>query len=599
MPWQPPASDRIETAAAGWVPPAADKMGGAPPGGVPRETQPSMFSLEAVKDTLLPPPPPLVTPIHYRPGETMGQMMRENAGPTVASAFGINVPQSAETAANVALSLGPGHLGEGGAVKPPPAQLTENQARAAISKQFAKGVQGGSPTASDVLTEIKRAKAEGQPLALADVNNPPLGALAGSTYRQGGAASSVMKGFVEGRGGKAAVKRTSDIIKRHLSDEAYSATASRLKDVRSARARPFWNAAANVGPIWSDRLGELLDHPDVQQGIRRGYAIERRNALGRGEPFNPHEYAVTGSDEAGDPVFGKIPTMKLMMVAKEGLDAIIDSSEMRNEFGGLSKTGVSFANLRDGLVNELDRLNPAYKQAREVWAGDTATMAALRDGRDFLSPKKFSPEELSDRVANMSDSERQFFIVGVADALKSKLFRSSDVPAGTRGVINTEDARMRLRPLFGSDEEAQTFIDAMERERLMTQTGGRIYGGSPTAEREGADNTHEAVLHAAHGVVRLLEGRFLSAAASAVRTRRLFGGKPNPELSEAIARALTDPDIGLSEVGPLLPPKPLPAKQVAPPKGAASPYLYFRAAAGADNSPVSEVTRRPTLPAVQ
>lgn len=548
-----------------------------------------MFSMEALKQTLFAPPSAPAQPdpgIHLvnkwlGSGKSFGEVMREN--PDL-------VHQGTEKAMSIGLSFGPGNLGEGGVSGPSAAAITENKARASISQQFTKGTQAGAPTASDVLAEMKRAKAEGQPLALVDVNNPPLGALAGSTYRQGGAAQTTMKRFVEGRGGQEAVKRTSDIIKRHLSDEAYGVTADRLKEIRSQHARPLWDQAANVGPIWSDRLGELLDHPDVQKGLRRGYAIERRNALGQGQPFNPHEYAVTSFNEAGDPVFGKIPTMKLMMVAKEGLDAIIDSSEMKNEFGGLNKTGLSFSRLRDGLVNELDRLNPSYKQARDIWAGDTATMAALRDGRDFLSPKKFSPEELSERVARMSDSERQFFIIGVADSLKNKLFRSADVPAGTRGIINTEDARMRLRPLFGSDEAAQSFIDAMERERVMTQAGTRIYGGSPTAEREASDRNLEVGLHAAHGIMKVLEGRWLSAVASGFRARRMFGEKPTPELSEAIARALTDPDIGLNEVGSLLPPKPLPPKQAAPPKGEASPIragqaikpkqeLYFRAAA--------------------
>lgn len=543
----------------------------------------------------------------------------------------------------------------------------ENQARSAISTQFAKGAAGGSPTASDVLQEITRARREGQPLALVDINNPSLGALAGATYRQGGAARAVMKGFLDTRGA-AAVPRTQGIINRHLADDSYRATANKLIEDRSARARPLWDearqggslaplthqfqeyfnesgkaeqqAAADLsaaqvrltqararqsqagnvysasgsnrefrdaeaqtkaaqaalqkmqaekskalellrqaqadgsanapGAVWSPRLQEFLDQPEVQQGIRRGYAIERRKAVGEGRPFNPSEYAVI-SEENGNPVVGKVPNMALLMVAKEGLDAIIDSSSMKNQLTGRpTKSGLSYMNLRDGFVTELDRLNPLYKQARDVWSGDTASIRSLDDGRNFLNQSRFSPEELAEHVAKMSNSDRQFFIVGVADSLKNKLFKSADTAAGTRAVINTEDARMRLRPLFGGDDQAaQQFIDAMERERTMTRTGTRVYGGSPTAERIEDDRATEVAMHAAHGIVSLLEGRFLSAAASALRSRRLFGGRPNPELSEAIARALVDPDIDISEIGPLLPQKPIPARSREIPKLAA------------------------------
>jgi hypothetical protein len=529
----------------------------------------------------------------------------------------------------------------------------ENRAADVVSKQFAKGAQGGAPTAADVVSEFTRARTEGQPLTLSDINNPALGQLAGTTYRQGGAARSQMKGFYETRGA-AAGDRVAEMIDRHLSDEPLRGTAAKLVNDRSVRAKPLWDEAraggslppitdmfanafgeakarfatntekvsrfrqaydastdttdklrigkqlqeavqehgasqitfdnlgqrlmeaqadgsANApGAVWSPRLQELLDQPEVQQGLRRGWAIERRNAVGKGQPFNPTEYAVTGVDEAGQPIVGKVPNMALLMVAKEGLDAVIDSSAMKDSLTGRpTKAGLSYINLREGLVQELDRLNPKYAEARNVWSGDTASIRALNDGRGFLEPKRFSPDELAEYVGKLTDSDKQFFVVGVADALKNKLFRSAD-SANKGRVINTEDARMRLRPLFGSDEEAQTFIDAMERERSMGVTPGRVYGGSPTAERVSDDRSAEMAVHAAHGLLKVLEGRWLSAIASGIRVRRMFGGKPDEALSQAVAKALTDPDAPISDIGPLLPQKPLPSRLRETPKPSAA-----------------------------
>lgn len=535
--------------------------------------------------------------------------------------------------------------------------ITENQGRAAVSGAFERGVRGGAPTASDVIEEMNKARAQGQPLTLSDVNNPELGALAGATYRQGGSARAAIKSFMTGRQGSA-LGRVKDLINRHLSDQSLRDTSKKLIADRSAHAKPLWDEAAkggsmaplehqfetafneagvgeheaaqkvaqaqqavtiasgkktlagnvyttshanqavheadqqlrqataelqsiqakksairdrlqraqadrtaNVpGAVWSPRLQELLDQPEIQAGIKRGWNDERRNAVGKGQPFNPSEYAVIGVGKSGDPIVGAVPNMKLLMAAKEGLDAIIESRDMKVELTGRpTKSGFSYINLRDGLIAELDRLNPSYKQARDQWSGDTSSIKALDDGKHFMDKGRFSLEELPERYSEMSDNEKQFFILGVADALKERLFGSADAANKGGAIINNEATRMRLRPLFDSDAAAGLFIDSIERERRMGQTPGRIYGGSATAGRVADDEkTAEALVHAAHGIGHMLHANFLGTLAAAMRIRRLFGGKPNPALNESVAHLMTNPDVSLSETGPLIQPVPVP-----------------------------------------
>lgn len=567
--------------------------------------------------------------------------------------------------------------------------VAENQARSAISRQFAKGTEGGAPTASDVIGEMNKARAQGQPLTLSDVNNTELGALSGATYRQGGAARSLIKSFMTQRQAEAG-ERVKGLINRNLSDQSLRDTSEKLIADRSAHAKPLWDEAArggsvaplerqfetafneagagereaaqkvsqaqqamtvakgkqslagNVytqshatetmrtaqkqlnaaqtdlqkitqakeavrsrlrqaqedrtatapGAIWSPRLQKLLDQPEVQAGIKRGWNIERRNAVGKGEPFNSSEYAITGIDESGNPIVGKVPNMRLLMVAKEGLDAIIDSPSMKNGLTGRpTKSAVSYMNLRDGLVSELDRLNPLYKQARDQWSGETSSIKALDDGRHFMDKGRFSIEELPAHYAKLSENEQQFFVLGVADALKEKLFGTADAANKGGAIINNEATRMRLRPLFKSDEEAGVFIDSIERERQMAQTPGRIYGGSPTAGRGADDKTNEALVHAAHGVGHILHGNFLMGIASAMRVRRLFGGKPNPASNEAIALHVTDPNVQLNETGPLMSPIPVlpkPPMVSPPPPGRAAAAGYPGAVVGSQGLPQSD-----------
>jgi hypothetical protein len=50
----------------------------------------------------------------------------------------------------------------------------------------------------------------------------------------------------------------------------------------------------------------------------------------------------------------------------------------------------------------------------------------------------------------------------------------------------------------------------------------------------------------------------------------MFGGKPDEALSQAVAKALTDPDAPISDIGPLLPQKPLPSRLRETPKPTAA-----------------------------
>lgn len=308
--------------------------------------------------------------------------------------------------------------------------------------------------------------------------------------------------------------------------------------MRARLQRAIADKTANApGAVWSPRLQQLLDQPEIKQGIRRGWNIERRRAIGEGRTFNPTEYAITGFEKNGDPIVGEVPNMALLMVAKEGLDHIIQSPAMRDQLTGrLNKNGASYAALRDGLVQELDRLNPAYKAARNQWSGETASINALSAGNDLLGTRRFPQLEDAERYyAGLTDSDKDFFKIGLATDLKNRLFRNR--------TINTEDIKRRLRPLFKSEQEANDFIGALERERFMKQTGAKFRGIAQQPDT--ANDAAEIALQAAHGVGNLLHGRFIRGTLNAMRMKQLMSRRPDEALDLEIAKLLTDTDVAM------------------------------------------------------
>jgi hypothetical protein len=121
--------------------------------------------------------------------------------------------------------------------------------------------------------------------------------------------------------------------------------------------------------VWSPYLDMLRrENPHVSRGLARGWDIERNKAHGAGERANPRDYAIVGFAENGDPIVGSVPNMRLWMVTKEGLDAEI-ADNIRANKGHPDKMGHSLIELRDGLVTELDRLNPQLRAGAGAVAG--------------------------------------------------------------------------------------------------------------------------------------------------------------------------------------------------------------------------------------
>lgn len=318
------------------------------------------------------------------------------------------------------------------------------------------------------------------------------------------------------------------------------------------------------GAVWSPYLGRLLKNPKIAEGIRRGWNIERDIADGENRLFNPREYAVVGEDANG-PVIGTVPNMKLLAVAKEGLDAMLDSPAFKDELTGrLNKAGRALKILRDGMVTEVDRINPAYKVARDAWAGDSALISNIRDGKNF---HKQSPEEIMEHFAGASESEKRAYRIGAADTLRDDLERAVFNGDPSKAIINNPRSRKQLLPMFPTVEGATQFLDRVKRARQMFATPVEVLRGSPTAAREAEDLARRQGVDTAADVIGGIASMAHHSPAGMMnalaRLSRNVVSPADPALNDTIARLMLDPSVPLS-TNPgmdLLRKAPLPAVQ--------------------------------------
>lgn len=418
-------------------------------------------------------------------------------------------------------------------------------------------------TPQEIVDAQRRANAAGEQLTLMDVGGKNVKGLAGAVYRAPGPAGREIDQFLEARDGQATAALSGDVQANVANGSTYHTTQDLLK-ARSEAARPAYEAVESVGPIHSERLQTFINQPEVQEGLRRGLKLERQNAIAEDRPFVDSDYAVTGYKDGNldMPIFGKVPTVKSMIVAIEGLGAKI--SEMVHPVTGrITKDGLALKKFRDALQGEVNRLTGGkLKAAQDQWSGPSQSMEALREGRDHFARSE-SNEQLADEFSKLSDGDKDFYRMGAAEAKVDAVERAPDASDKSKRVINSERDRKRFRILFDSDAQAEKFIADVARKRAMFETRQAIKGGSQTAGRL-ADDVSESIptaIEAAKTGAHIASGNWLGAAQSLYNMKRDLGLRNNPKFNSEIARILMDPNLPNSAgTAALLPRVPLPKR---------------------------------------
>lgn len=305
-------------------------------------------------------------------------------------------------------------------------------------------------------------------------------------------------------------------------------------------------AMGRPGAVWNSRIQQFLNNPRVQQGIKRGLRIERDNALAENRPMTASEYAIVGADSAGEPVVGKVPTMKLLAVAKEGLDRMLQSDEFRNPLTGeLNKEGVAVDKMRGEFLKELDAINPKYAEARAQWSGDSKSLEAFKLGEKLFST---NPRDLRTAVAEMSGNDKEFLKLGAARAMHDAVARKGITGDEAKAIIRSQYTRDQIRPLFENDQAYEKFINSVEAEGRMFGTRYSITGNSRTAAREMEDRTPEldAFASAARGAHSALHGNVLGVLSHFGNALSSWGSRSDPATNANIARILST-DLSVPE----------------------------------------------------
>lgn len=422
---------------------------------------------------------------------------------------------------------------------------------AKVLKRFDENAKAGGLTAQQALDDINKSSS---PKMLADVGGEPVRALGGNVARQPGPARAVADRNLTQRDQGAPARIDAEIDKRIAGGPSMFQTAKALVQARSGAARPLYEAMEKLQNIWSPRLQQFLDSPEIQKGLARGFNLERIDALAEGRTFDPTQMGVD-LDAEGNIKLVRAPNMRVLDIAKRGLDAMI--GDERNDFGQLSTNGRSYEKLRRAYIGEIDALDKdgLYRQARQAWSGPSASLDALTAGKAIFQGNR-TGEEIAAEFNALSPGDQEFYRVGVADKLRERLHSAGLSSDESKAIIRSEMVKRQLAPIFRSAKEYDAFVDTIADERQMHGTKTGTLGGSATAKRLAEDESADLPdLHEWATIGHTLsKGNVTGAIAQTLvkgwRAMRDKVAKPDPEVNEWIARALFTPNLSkMSETG--------------------------------------------------
>ena len=239
-----------------------------------------------------------------------------------------------------------------------------------------------------------------------------------------------------------------------------AATVDDLIAKRSEEARPLYESLYKTGVFVNDELRGIID-----AATKLGASGEAKKVAAAAQ----RDYTLTPETQWVG--------LRDLDYLKQGLDDIIEAS--KTAMGQPTKVTAAVQGLKTRLVSELDaKTNGAYKTARDAYAGKSAIIDAVNNGRKALTQDDAT---ISSLTQNMGASELEGFRIGAFEALRAKL----GVRSGQTSMIEMwrEPAvQEKLRAIFGTERAYRQFAASVAGEGRLKglESVGR---GSQTAAR--------------------------------------------------------------------------------------------------------------------
>ena len=330
-------------------------------------------------------------------------------------------------------------------------------------------------TSADLITQARTAAA---PLYDKAYASPPIG-------------SPELDSLVQTPFGQTALQRARTIAANERRDPA--ALGFALSD----------DGTVKLNPVATDQYGQLAAvrsaRDDLQQQLDSAQRKYSGGAAGdpaqidglRGHLADANQkledahLALSASPTAGVAQTSSQYTPQTLDYVKRGMDDVLE--QQRNPITGklqLDEAGRAQNDVRSSLLTELDKLNPAYGQARAAYAGPAASRDALARGQDAFS---LSPDELGMQVSAQSPEHLSQMQLGYRSEMMNRANGVRDGSNPFEITLGNPNARARISTLYPDNPGTDNLFRTRDLEGQLARTNNDVLGGSHTAGRQIAD----------------------------------------------------------------------------------------------------------------
>ena len=338
---------------------------------------------------------------------------------------------------------------------------------------------------TDINAHIEALIKSKKPLTLADKNSNVRG-LAGVTKKHPGPGRTAITEHLDQRD-KMSLSRLNADVDEVAGKGSYYDTMQSMIASRKGRANEHYTKAYEQQIPVNDELVSILRTPAGKKALKDSYK------LAGNERMNLPKVRFTDDGKLVTEQGGRIVAIdtRHLDFIKKSLDN--DIGKMLNHASGKSGSSNTRAviELKNKLLDIMDEVNPNYKTARNIFAGDKSIENAMESGRKILSEE--FPEHVRDLVKVMSESEKTAYRMGAMSEIRDKFGgfvegatvtnmagnKAYNLLKNNRGVRSIRETFPEGAP---GDKQFNSFMKKLGDEMDMKRTHSYVTAGSQTAE---------------------------------------------------------------------------------------------------------------------
>lgn len=318
-------------------------------------------------------------------------------------------------------------------------------------------------------------------------------------------------------------------------------TGQSLSEARKKAAKEAYGQSNAFNIPKGDARKEFLKSADPDTGVTLS-ELMRRPSIIRALPGASRRAREAGAPLKGSKLINVEEVMPFFDSVKRDLD-----SQIKNLWKTDPDEALKVTETRDSMLRILDEENPAFKAARNQYAGDIAVETALSIGKDF---RKMNPNQIKQFLKNATESEKEHFRMGVSESLVEAMentgsfinkmeVKGDDLEKLLNGVGEPGTNLLRqIKSAWPSDNSFNKFIKGINEEIRMIRGEKAMIGTERLAKVEGIfEGVTKGLTPAVVG--RVAGGRPGQAAAVAAgNLARMLG--QSTKISEDEAKVIVD-----------------------------------------------------------